>query len=134
MGIREEAGGENTNISYDKRISRLISLWFDNRTNVKLTELMMAWLPKIPSYHFIPVLPQLAARLVSKLNPQLYHDEFPKLLQNLIEKCALEHPHQFVFFSHISHILLFHFAYKLFCFLVIKYASCHLSSGYDQQR
>jgi ataxia telangiectasia mutated family protein len=118
VGIREEAAGENTNISYDKRISRLISLWFDNRTNVKLTELMMAWLPKIPSYHFIPVLPQLAARLVSKLNPQLYHDEFPKLLQNLIEKCALEHPHQLVLF--ITFLI---FLYTI-CLLTILF-SCH---------
>ena len=84
----------NQNTSYDVRISRLISLWFDNRANVKLTELMMTWLPKISSYHFIPVLPQLAARLVSKPNSQLYHDEFPKLLQNLLEKCAVEHPYQ----------------------------------------
>lgn len=58
----------------------------------------MKWLPKIPSYHFIPVLPQLAARLVSKPNPQLYHDDFPTLLHNLMEKCALEHPHQLVSF------------------------------------
>ncbi len=84
----------NQNSAYDVRISRLISLWFDNRANVKLTELMTTWLPKISSYHFIPVLPQLAARLVSKPNPQLYHDDFPKLMQNLLEKCAVEHPYQ----------------------------------------
>lgn len=56
---------------------------------------MTKWVAQIPSYHFIPVLPQLAARLVSKPNPQLYHDDFPKLLQNLMEKCAVEHPHQY---------------------------------------
>lgn len=53
----------------------------------------MKHLGKLPSYLFLPVLPQLAARLVSKPNPS-YHEEFPKLLSNLIEKCAIEHPHQ----------------------------------------
>ncbi|XP_059352933.1 serine-protein kinase ATM-like [Daphnia carinata] len=93
VSIRQETGGENKNISFDVRISRLISLWFDNRANVDLTELMTKGIAQIPSYHFISVLPQLAARLVSKPNPQLYHDDFPKLLQNLMEKCAVEHPH-----------------------------------------
>lgn len=94
-GIREESAlARKDSQKFDVRISRLISLWFDNRCNEQLTQLLLKWLPKLPSYHFVPVLPQLAARLVVKSNPQLYHDEFPKLLLSLVERCALDHPHQ----------------------------------------
>ena len=80
--------------SFDLRISRLISLWFDNRANSELTRLLQKWLPKIPSCHFIPVLPQLAARLtLPNRSPHLFHEDFPQLLLGLMEKCAMEHPH-----------------------------------------
>ena len=94
IGIREESSGVRKQSQFDVRISRLISLWFDNRCNEQLMQLLLKWLPTLPSYHFMPVLPQLAARLVVKDNPQLYHDEFPKLIVALVEKCAVEHPHQ----------------------------------------
>lgn len=79
--------------SFDVRISRLISLWFNNRANEQLTLLMDKWLPKIPSCHWIAVLPQLAARLTLPVKSHLYHELFPTLLLNLMEKCAREHPH-----------------------------------------
>ena len=79
--------------SFDVRISRLISLWFNNRANDQLTLLLDKWLPKIPSYQWIAVLPQLAARLTLPNKSHLYHDLFPTLLLNMMEKCAREHPH-----------------------------------------
>ena len=90
MGIVEcSLGG-----SFDVRISRLISLWFDNRANEQLTLLLDKWLPKIPSCHWIAVLPQLAARLtLPAAKSQLFHPHFPALLLNLMEQCARQHPH-----------------------------------------
>ena len=87
------AKSSNNSNSFDIRISRLISLWFDNRKSQQLTDLMQKWIPQIPSCHFIPVLPQLAARLTIHPKPTSYHDNFPQLLLRLLERCALEHPH-----------------------------------------
>ena len=81
----------NTN-SFDIRISRLISLWLDNRQSEQLTDLLQKWILQIPRCHFIPVLPQLAARLTIHPKPNSYHDHFPQLLLRLLQRCALEHP------------------------------------------
>lgn len=53
----------SSTVSFDVRISRLIALWFHNRQSAPLTQLLRRWLPKVASHHFVPVLPQLAARL-----------------------------------------------------------------------
>jgi len=53
---------------------------------------MQKWILQIPRCHFIPVLPQLAARLTIHPKPNSYHDHFPQLLLRLLQRCALEHP------------------------------------------
>ena len=79
--------------SFDVRISRFISLWFDNRASQPMTRLLDEWLPKIATYNFIAVLPQLAARLVVHARPDTHHAHFPGLLIDLMRRCAVQHPH-----------------------------------------
>lgn len=50
---------DNKNI----RIFRIISLWLKNRDNYDLEEHVKDYLKTLPSYKFIPVLPQLVPHL-----------------------------------------------------------------------
>lgn len=46
-------------------IFRIISLWFSNKDSVQIGRHLCEELPKISSYHFMTVLPQVAARLTN---------------------------------------------------------------------
>lgn len=70
------------------RIFRVVSLWLNNSTDAELQTELDKSLDRIPSYKFLPVLPQLIARISDSVD-----DPFTKSLHNLIERCAVDHPH-----------------------------------------
>lgn len=49
----------------DRTVFRIISLWFANKGNADITEVVRTELPKIPSYKFVPALPQISARIAN---------------------------------------------------------------------
>ncbi|KAG7199579.1 hypothetical protein KM043_014186 [Ampulex compressa] len=72
---------------YNLLIFRLIALWLDNMYHEEVNALLQNSLDNIPSYKFIPLIPQLAAHMSH--NP----DEFSGKIYKIMERCALEHPH-----------------------------------------
>ncbi|KAG8040922.1 hypothetical protein G9C98_001910 [Cotesia typhae] len=77
-----------TGESHNFFIFRLISLWLKNKDNNELYQLFNDHLNKIPSFKFIPLIPQLAPHLSDKIG-----DKFTKTIYELLKKCANEHPH-----------------------------------------
>uniref|UniRef100_A0A1B6BXN6 Serine/threonine-protein kinase ATM n=4 Tax=Clastoptera arizonana TaxID=38151 RepID=A0A1B6BXN6_9HEMI len=71
----------------DLKIFRVVSLWLDNSENIELNRILGHLLQRIPTYKYLPVIPQLIARLSDS------GDVFSRLLQSLIESCANDHPH-----------------------------------------
>ncbi|XP_008559414.1 serine-protein kinase ATM [Microplitis demolitor] len=76
--------GENHNFF----IFRLISLWLKNKDNDELNEILDNYLDNIPSFKFIPLIPQLAPHLNNKIK-----SKFTKKIYDLLKRCAKEHPH-----------------------------------------
>ncbi|XP_005181014.2 serine/threonine-protein kinase ATM [Musca domestica] len=68
-------------------IYRIIGLWFANKQNDTLRATIQEHIDAVPSYKFICALNQMTARLNSK------HDEFIKILKNIMIRCVQEHPH-----------------------------------------
>lgn len=62
----------------DLKIFRVVSLWLDSSENTKLHVVLNHYLGKIPTYKFLPVLPQLIARMGDSC------DTFSGMLQSLI--------------------------------------------------
>lgn len=77
---------------YDIHMFRLISLWTQNYSNLKVNRIINARIFKIPTYKFIPLMYQLAARL--KLTKD---DLFYEILFQLIIKTAKDHPYHVSF-------------------------------------
>jgi len=79
-------------VSGDKALAvyRLVSLWFSNSTCPGVQELISAKLPSVPSYKFIPLLYQMAARM--QVPKQGTHD-FSSTLFSLMRRCMEDHPH-----------------------------------------
>ena len=67
-------------------IFRIVSLWIDNAFLPKLNERLNLDLPNVASYKFIQMLPQLAAHMSDE------DDEFSSKINNILERCALDHP------------------------------------------
>lgn len=67
-------------------IFRVVSLWLDNIALTKINEILDEYLPTISSYKFIQMLPQLAAHMSDE------DDEFSMKINNILERCALDHP------------------------------------------
>lgn len=63
------------------RVFRIMSLWLENRTNTTCADLMNQNLKNIPSYKFIPILPQLVPHLSSNLE-----DAFTKQIFEITSK------------------------------------------------
>ncbi|XP_069747371.1 serine-protein kinase ATM isoform X3 [Narcine bancroftii] len=79
---------------HDMRIFRLCSLWLENSGVPEVNEMMKKGVEKIPSYKFIPLMYQLAARMGTKMaGGQRFHE----VLNKLIEKTSLDHPHHTLF-------------------------------------
>ncbi|KAM9566085.1 serine-protein kinase ATM [Guaruba guarouba] len=79
---------------HDMWIFRLCSLWLENSGVDRVNELMKKNAKKIPSYKFLPLMYQLAARMGTKLMGGL---GFHEVLNNLIARISLDHPHHTLF-------------------------------------
>ncbi|NXP10247.1 ATM kinase, partial [Thinocorus orbignyianus] len=79
---------------HDMWIFRLCSLWLENSGVDKVNEIMKKNAEKIPSYKFLPLMYQLAARMGTKMMGGL---GFHEVLNNLISTISLDHPHHTLF-------------------------------------
>ncbi|KAL6424274.1 hypothetical protein ACFW04_009833 [Cataglyphis niger] len=71
-------------------IFRLVALWLDNMLDNEVNEVLLDELDNVPSFKFVPLVPQLAAHVSNDLrNPRSFSTRIFKIL----ERCALEHPY-----------------------------------------
>ncbi|XP_043928554.1 serine-protein kinase ATM isoform X2 [Protopterus annectens] len=79
---------------HDIWIFRLCSLWLDNSVVPEVNEMMKCGAKKIPSYKFLPLMYQLAARMGTKMpGGKIFHE----VLNHLISQTSLNHPHHTMF-------------------------------------
>uniref|UniRef100_A0A8D2P350 non-specific serine/threonine protein kinase n=1 Tax=Zosterops lateralis melanops TaxID=1220523 RepID=A0A8D2P350_ZOSLA len=79
---------------HDMWIFRLCSLWLENSGVDRVNEMMKENAQKIPSYKFLPLMYQLAARMGTKMMGGL---GFHEILNNLMSRISLDHPHHTLF-------------------------------------
>uniref|UniRef100_A0A8C5IPZ9 non-specific serine/threonine protein kinase n=1 Tax=Junco hyemalis TaxID=40217 RepID=A0A8C5IPZ9_JUNHY len=79
---------------HDMWIFRLCSLWLENSGVDRVNEMMKKNAQKIPSYKFLPLMYQLAARMGTKMMDGL---GFHEVLNNLLSRISLDHPHHTLF-------------------------------------
>ncbi|XP_009997696.1 PREDICTED: serine-protein kinase ATM [Chaetura pelagica] len=79
---------------HDMWIFRLCSLWLENSGVDRVNEMMKKNAEKIPSYKFLPLMYQLAARMGTKMMGGL---GFHQVLNNLMSRISLDHPHHTLF-------------------------------------
>uniref|UniRef100_A0A8C3TX25 non-specific serine/threonine protein kinase n=1 Tax=Catharus ustulatus TaxID=91951 RepID=A0A8C3TX25_CATUS len=79
---------------HDMWIFRLCSLWLENSGVDRVNEMMTKNAQKIPSYKFLPLMYQLAARMGTKMMGGL---GFHEVLNNLMSRISLDHPHHTLF-------------------------------------
>uniref|UniRef100_H0ZQW0 Serine-protein kinase ATM n=1 Tax=Taeniopygia guttata TaxID=59729 RepID=H0ZQW0_TAEGU len=79
---------------HDMWIFRLCSLWLENSGVDRVNEMMKKNAQKIPSYKFLPLMYQLAARMGTKMMDSL---GFHEVLNNLMSRISLDHPHHALF-------------------------------------
>ncbi|XP_028903598.1 serine-protein kinase ATM isoform X1 [Ornithorhynchus anatinus] len=79
---------------HDMWIFRLCSLWLENSGVSEVNVMMKKSGSKIPSYKFLPLMYQLAARMGTKMTGGL---GFHEVLNNLIARISLDHPHHTLF-------------------------------------
>ena len=72
---------------HDFLVFRVVSLWLDNIHHSNFNKILGGHLPKIASYKFIPLIPQLAPHM------SVTHDEFSSKINKILKICAMEHPH-----------------------------------------
>ncbi|XP_072019634.1 serine-protein kinase ATM-like [Amphiura filiformis] len=76
---------------HDIRVFRLCSLWFSNSGDRYVnSKIAKEGADTIESHKYLPLLYQLAARMTTKTQDR---EDFHQVLNKLIEKCAVEHPH-----------------------------------------
>ncbi|XP_057606316.1 serine-protein kinase ATM isoform X6 [Hippopotamus amphibius kiboko] len=80
--------------AHDMWIFRLCSLWLENSGVSEVNGMMKRDGMKIPSYKFLPLMYQLAARMGTKMMGGL---GFHEVLNNLISRVAMDHPHHTLF-------------------------------------
>ncbi|KAI5712935.1 hypothetical protein M8J76_001885 [Diaphorina citri] len=71
----------------DIKAFRVVSLWLDNIDDTDLLNMLAKSIITVPSYKFVKVLPQLVARISNVQNKP------NALILQVIEKCAVDHPH-----------------------------------------
>ncbi|XP_047109240.1 serine-protein kinase ATM-like [Schistocerca piceifrons] len=73
--------------THDLRVFRVAHLWLENTLHNDLNAVLNESLFRVPSYKFLPLLPQLI--------PHMSHmeDTFSRKINMLIEQCAVDHPH-----------------------------------------
>ncbi|KAI1893429.1 hypothetical protein AGOR_G00123630 [Albula goreensis] len=82
----------------DLWVFRLASLWLGNADDKSVNDVMKGGVEKIPSYKFLPLMYQLAARMGAKLPGGASEDVgFHDVLNELICRASLDHPHHTLF-------------------------------------
>ncbi|XP_019882077.2 serine-protein kinase ATM isoform X2 [Camponotus floridanus] len=71
-------------------IFRLVALWLDNMLDNEVNEELLDELDNVPSFKFVPLVPQLAAHISNDLKHQR---SFSTRIFRILERCALEHPY-----------------------------------------
>ncbi|XP_007934807.1 serine-protein kinase ATM [Orycteropus afer afer] len=79
---------------HDMWVFRLCSLWLENAGVSEVNAMMKRVGMKIPSYKFLPLMYQLAARMGTKMMGGL---GFHEVLNNLISRISMDHPHHTLF-------------------------------------
>ncbi|XP_038141476.1 serine-protein kinase ATM [Cyprinodon tularosa] len=83
---------------HDTWIFRLASLWLENAEIKDVNDIMKTGVKQIPSYKFLPLMYQLAARMGTKMAAGVSEDTgFHEVLIDLICRASLEHPHHTLF-------------------------------------
>ncbi|XP_066254507.1 serine-protein kinase ATM isoform X2 [Euwallacea similis] len=70
------------------KIFRIMTLFLENKDNKTLNDLLQKMVPQFPSYKYIIMLPQLIPHITNH-----QHDLFGQQINQIIEKCASDHPH-----------------------------------------
>ncbi|KAF3692958.1 Serine-protein kinase ATM [Channa argus] len=79
-------------------VFRLASLWLENANVKAVNEMMKKGVRQISSHKFLPLMYQLAARMGTKMAAGNSEDTgFHEVLNNLISRASLEHPHHTLF-------------------------------------
>lgn len=71
-------------------IFRLVALWLDNMYDDEVNEELLDELDIVPSFKFVPLVPQLAAHISNDFRQQR---SFSARIFRILERCALEHPY-----------------------------------------
>ncbi|XP_045929347.1 serine-protein kinase ATM isoform X1 [Micropterus dolomieu] len=83
---------------HDTWVFRLASLWLENGDVKAVNDMMKRGVKQIPSYKFLPLMYQLAARMGTKMANGITEDTgFHVVLSDLICRASLEHPHHTLF-------------------------------------
>ncbi|XP_035535894.1 serine-protein kinase ATM isoform X2 [Morone saxatilis] len=83
---------------HDTWVFRLASLWLENADVKTVNDMMKKGVKQIPSYKFLPLMYQLAARMGTKMASGITDDTgFHDVLCDLIRRASLEHPHHTLF-------------------------------------
>ncbi|KAM6987939.1 serine-protein kinase ATM isoform 2-T2 [Tautogolabrus adspersus] len=83
---------------HDTWVFRLASLWLENADVTAVNAMMKKGVKQIPSYKFLPLMYQLAARMGTKMaNGNTEDTGFHDVLSKLICRASLEHPHHTLF-------------------------------------
>uniref|UniRef100_A0A8C1LV36 non-specific serine/threonine protein kinase n=1 Tax=Cyprinus carpio TaxID=7962 RepID=A0A8C1LV36_CYPCA len=84
---------------HDTWVFRLASLWLENADVKAVNDMMKRGVKKIPSYKFLPLMYQLAARMGTKVSSSVTSQDvgFYTVLNELICQSSLDHPHHTLF-------------------------------------
>uniref|UniRef100_A0A672H788 non-specific serine/threonine protein kinase n=1 Tax=Salarias fasciatus TaxID=181472 RepID=A0A672H788_SALFA len=83
---------------HDTWVFRLASIWLENKDLKDASDIMKKGVRHIPSYKFLPLMYQLAARMGTKIKTANNEDTgFHDVLTDLISRASLEHPHHTLF-------------------------------------
>ncbi|KAK7172240.1 hypothetical protein R3I93_004526 [Phoxinus phoxinus] len=84
---------------HDTWVFRLASLWLENADVRTVNDRMKSGVKKIPSYKFLPLMYQLAARMGTKVSSSMTSQDvgFHHVLNELICQSSTDHPHHTLF-------------------------------------
>ncbi|XP_028818161.1 serine-protein kinase ATM isoform X2 [Denticeps clupeoides] len=84
---------------HDTWVFRLASLWLENSDKKSVNDAMGDGVKKIPSFKFLPLMYQLAARMGTKVSTSAGFEDvgFHDVLNELICRTCLDHPHHTLF-------------------------------------
>ncbi|CAJ1065758.1 serine-protein kinase ATM [Xyrichtys novacula] len=83
---------------HDTWVFRLASLWLENADVEDINVMMKKGVKQIPSFKFLPLMYQLAARMGTKMTSGVTEEtSFHEVLSELICRTSLEHPHHTLF-------------------------------------